>query len=168
MTRDKPRELLTSRVPSCVGQDQIGAVELRPARLHALLGQDSLWQVDCQAQNSQRPLPYVIRSAATLRFEWLNRAARIVRPNGASVLRLADHRAVRNSIKAMSRPYIRRPDIVVLGITTVPKIGATAAGCWFSGEPSPPSSHCSETKSASSRSKAYRSTKSRGNRGGHI
>jgi hypothetical protein len=89
--------------------------------------------VDCQAQNSQRPLPYVIRSAATLRFEWLNRAARIVRPNGASVLRLADHRAVRNSIKAMSRPYVRRPDIVVLGITTVRRIGATA-GCWFSGE----------------------------------
>jgi hypothetical protein len=51
----------------------------------------------------KRTALYVLRSAATLRFEWLNRAARLVRPNGANVLRLADNRAIRGSIEAIEK-----------------------------------------------------------------
>lgn len=51
----------------------------------------------------KRTALYVLRSAATLRFEWLNRAARLVRPNGAAVLRLADNRAVRQSVEAIEQ-----------------------------------------------------------------
>jgi hypothetical protein len=51
----------------------------------------------------KRTALYVLRSAATLRFEWLNRAARLVWPNGSALLRLADNYAVRSSIQAIER-----------------------------------------------------------------
>jgi hypothetical protein len=51
----------------------------------------------------KRTTAYLLRSVATLRFEWLNRAARLVRPRGASVLRLADHRAVRNTVETIEK-----------------------------------------------------------------
>jgi hypothetical protein len=46
---------------------------------------------------------YVIRSLATLRFEWLNKAARLVRPHGANVLRLAHNSAVRETVTAIEK-----------------------------------------------------------------
>jgi hypothetical protein len=55
----------------------------------------------------KRTALYVIRSAATLRFEWLNRAGRLVRPNGTAVLRLADHRPVRHAIETIEQTLRR-------------------------------------------------------------
>jgi len=46
---------------------------------------------------------FVIRSIATLRFEWLNKAARLVRPQGAPVLRLADNPAVHEAVATLER-----------------------------------------------------------------
>lgn len=39
----------------------------------------------------KRTTNYLLRSIRTLRFEWLNKAARLLRPNGTAVLRLADN-----------------------------------------------------------------------------
>ena len=47
----------------------------------------------------KRTTLYVLRSISTLRFEWLNRAARLLRPHGSPVLRLAENRAVRETIE---------------------------------------------------------------------
>jgi hypothetical protein len=41
----------------------------------------------------KRTAIFCLRSIATLRFEWLSKAARFVRPNGALVLRLAENPA---------------------------------------------------------------------------
>jgi hypothetical protein len=41
----------------------------------------------------KRTALFFLRSIATLRFEWLSKAARLVRPNGALVLRLAENPA---------------------------------------------------------------------------
>jgi hypothetical protein len=46
----------------------------------------------------KRTAIFVLRSVNTLRFEWLNRAARLVRPAGSPVLRLTGNDAVRAAI----------------------------------------------------------------------
>jgi hypothetical protein len=46
---------------------------------------------------------YLLRSISTLRFEWLNRAGRLVRPHGSPVLRLADNHAVRTKLEAIAK-----------------------------------------------------------------
>ena len=51
----------------------------------------------------KRTTLFVVRSIATLRFEWLNRAARLVRPHGMPVLRLADNRAVRETLTMIAK-----------------------------------------------------------------
>jgi hypothetical protein len=51
----------------------------------------------------KRTALYLLRSINTLRFEWLNRAARLLRPGGSPVLRLADNRAVRDSIETIAK-----------------------------------------------------------------
>ena len=51
----------------------------------------------------KRTTRYLLRSVATLRFEWLNRAARLVRPRGALVLRLPDNRAVRQTVETLEK-----------------------------------------------------------------
>jgi hypothetical protein len=51
----------------------------------------------------KRTALFVIRSIATLRFEWLNKAARLVRPHGARVLRLADNPAVHEAVATLER-----------------------------------------------------------------
>lgn len=51
----------------------------------------------------KRTTLFLVRSIATLRFEWLNRAARLVRPHGSPVLRLADNRAVRETVTMIEK-----------------------------------------------------------------
>jgi hypothetical protein len=51
----------------------------------------------------QRTALFRLRSIATLRFEWLSKAARIVRPGGALVLRLADNPATRAAYERIER-----------------------------------------------------------------
>jgi len=51
----------------------------------------------------KRTTLFVVRSIATLRFEWLNRAARLVRPHGSPVLRLADNLAVRETVATIEK-----------------------------------------------------------------
>ena len=51
----------------------------------------------------KRTTLYVLRSISTLRFEWLNRAARLLRPHGSPVLRLAENRAVRETIENLEQ-----------------------------------------------------------------
>jgi len=51
----------------------------------------------------KRTALFLIRSINTLRFEWLNRAARLLRPAGSPVLRLADNHAVRHSIETIEK-----------------------------------------------------------------
>lgn len=46
---------------------------------------------------------FTLRSIATLRFEWLNRAARQIRPGGVTTLRLADNPAVRGAYERIQR-----------------------------------------------------------------
>jgi hypothetical protein len=50
---------------------------------------------------------YLLRSIATLRFEWLNRAGRLVRPHGSPVLRLVDNNAVRSKVEAITKALTR-------------------------------------------------------------
>ena len=56
-----------------------------------------------KSRSLKRTALYLLRSIASLRFEWLNRAARLVRPGGTPVLRLADNRAVREVIDKIDR-----------------------------------------------------------------
>ncbi len=51
----------------------------------------------------KRTALYLLRSVTTLRFEWLNKAARIVRPGGTSVMRMADNHAVREKIDRIAK-----------------------------------------------------------------
>ena len=51
----------------------------------------------------KRTASYLLRSIRTLRFEWLNRAARLVRPGGAPVLRLAGNQATREMVEAIDQ-----------------------------------------------------------------
>ncbi len=51
----------------------------------------------------KRTTLYVLRSISTLRFEWLNRAARLVRPRGAPILRLAENVAVRRTVETIAK-----------------------------------------------------------------
>ncbi len=51
----------------------------------------------------KRTTQYLLRSIATLRFEWLNKAAHLVRPGGAPVLRLAHNPAVRRTIETIAK-----------------------------------------------------------------
>jgi hypothetical protein len=51
----------------------------------------------------KRTASYLLRSICTLRFEWLNRAARLIRPGGASVLRLANNEATREAVEAIEQ-----------------------------------------------------------------
>jgi hypothetical protein len=44
-----------------------------------------------------------LQSIATLRFEWLTKAARIVRPRGVAVLRLAENAATRNTYELIRK-----------------------------------------------------------------
>lgn len=46
----------------------------------------------------KRTTIFLLRTIATLRFEWLNRAARLLRPAGSPTLRLVDNRAVREAV----------------------------------------------------------------------
>jgi hypothetical protein len=50
---------------------------------------------------------YLLRSIATLRFEWLNRAGRLVRPHGSPVLRLVDNNALRSKVEAITKALAR-------------------------------------------------------------
>jgi Transposase DDE domain group 1 len=51
----------------------------------------------------KRTTLYLLRSIATLRFEWLNKAARLIRPAGAPTLRLADNVATRDAFELVQR-----------------------------------------------------------------
>jgi hypothetical protein len=56
-----------------------------------------------RARTSKRTALFSLRSIATLRFEWLVKAARLLRPGGVAVLRLADNPATRASYERMER-----------------------------------------------------------------
>lgn len=49
----------------------------------------------------KRTATYLVRSVATLRFEWLAKAGRLIRPGGAPVLRLADNVATRRAFEEL-------------------------------------------------------------------
>ena len=51
----------------------------------------------------KRTTLFALRSIATLRFEWLSRAARILRPRGVATLRLADNPAIRAFYERVDR-----------------------------------------------------------------
>jgi len=51
----------------------------------------------------KRTALYLLRSVSTLRFEWLNKAARLVRPGGSPVLRLVDNEATREAVEAIEQ-----------------------------------------------------------------
>jgi hypothetical protein len=51
----------------------------------------------------KRTTLYRLKSIMTLRFEWLAKAARLVRPGGEPVLRLADNRATRTVVEQIER-----------------------------------------------------------------
>lgn len=51
----------------------------------------------------KRTASYLLRSICTLRFEWLNRAARLLRPGGTPVLRFADNKATREAVEAIEQ-----------------------------------------------------------------
>jgi hypothetical protein len=70
------------------------------------------FQLQTTASEKPRPLKrtglYLLRSIATLRFEWLNnRAGRLVRPHGSPVLRLVDNNAVRSKVEAITKALAR-------------------------------------------------------------
>ena len=46
---------------------------------------------------------FLLRSVTTLRFEWLNRAARWLRPGGTPTLRLVDNNATRSIIESIEQ-----------------------------------------------------------------
>ena len=46
---------------------------------------------------------FLLRSVNTLRFEWLNRAARWLRPGGTPTLRLVDNDATRTTVESIER-----------------------------------------------------------------
>ncbi len=56
-------------------------------------------QLNCDApqkpRSAKRTTAFVIRTTATIRFEWLNRAARIIRPQGRLAMRLRENPKVR-------------------------------------------------------------------------
>jgi hypothetical protein len=54
-------------------------------------------------RTAKRTALYFLRTVATLRFEWLNRAARLLRPNGTPTLRLVDNRATRAAVEKIER-----------------------------------------------------------------
>lgn len=56
-----------------------------------------------RARTPKRTTLFHLRSVATLRFEWLTKAARLLRPGGASVLRLADNHATRRIYERIDR-----------------------------------------------------------------
>jgi len=45
----------------------------------------------------------LLRTIATLRFEWINKAARLLRPRGAPTLRLVENEATRALIRVVER-----------------------------------------------------------------
>jgi hypothetical protein len=51
----------------------------------------------------KRTAVYVLRSVSTLRFEWLAKAGRLLRPGGAPVLRLASNEATRRAFEEIER-----------------------------------------------------------------
>ena len=51
----------------------------------------------------KRTATYVLRSIATLRFEWLAKAGRLLRPGGAPILRLADNSATHRTVAEIQR-----------------------------------------------------------------
>ncbi len=51
----------------------------------------------------KRTTTHLIRSVTTLRFEWLAKAGRLLRPGGAPVLRLADNIATRRAFEEIAR-----------------------------------------------------------------
>jgi hypothetical protein len=56
-----------------------------------------------RARTSKRTTLFSLRSVATLRFEWLVKAARLLRPGGVPVLRLADNPATRAAYERLDR-----------------------------------------------------------------
>jgi hypothetical protein len=56
-----------------------------------------------RARTPKRTALFSLRSVATLRFEWLGRAARLVRPGGVATLRLADNPSVRAAYERIGR-----------------------------------------------------------------
>ena len=54
-------------------------------------------------RTAKRTTLFLLRSVSTLRFEWLNRAARLVRPNGSSTLRLVDNSATRTIVEKIEK-----------------------------------------------------------------
>jgi hypothetical protein len=51
----------------------------------------------------KRTASFIVSSIRTARFEWLNRAARLVAPAGTKILRLADNPAVRDTFTRVER-----------------------------------------------------------------
>jgi hypothetical protein len=56
-----------------------------------------------RARTSKRTALFTLRSIATLRFEWLGRAARFLRPGGVATLRLTDNPSVRAAYERIGR-----------------------------------------------------------------
>ncbi|HEX5093940.1 MAG TPA: IS1380 family transposase, partial [Burkholderiales bacterium] len=54
-------------------------------------------------RTAKRTTLFLLRSVATLRFEWLGRAARLVRPNGSPTLRLVENRATRAVVEKIEK-----------------------------------------------------------------
>lgn len=50
-------------------------------------------------RSPKRTTSYRLQTIATLRFEWLNRAGRLLRPSGAPTLRLVDNSTVRRAVE---------------------------------------------------------------------
>jgi hypothetical protein len=54
-------------------------------------------------RTAKRTTLFLLRTIATLRFEWLNKAARLLRPRGVPTLRLVENEATRAVIRVVER-----------------------------------------------------------------
>ena len=58
---------------------------------------------EAKPRSLKRTTSFLIRSIATLRFEWLNKAARLLRPGDRPVLRLVDNVPTRDAIRQIEQ-----------------------------------------------------------------
>lgn len=58
---------------------------------------------EAKPRSRKRTAGFLLQSVKTLRFEWLNKAARLVRPGGRLVIRLADNKATRQAYARLTR-----------------------------------------------------------------
>jgi len=65
------------------------------------------FQLNTTAETKHRSVKrttlFLLRSIATLRFEWLNKAARLVRPADRPVLRLVDNAPTRQRVREIEK-----------------------------------------------------------------